>query len=302
MMAVLLGVPMTFRSGFLRAKKRFGIVSMVGIIAAVSDLVISVVFVLAGWGTTGAIAALVVTQLIAFLCAAHYARRLGFTESLRSGMFRLPDFKLVLPELKYAALVLVGSLAITALYSIDSVAVKHYFDAATAGQYAGISTVGRIIFFLTATDCRRAVAVHQNAPGPHPKQADAAQIVRADVRHRRRGPVSFFIVAGASGAYPHGQGLPAGRRSAAALKPVDVYGFHVEPFHHVSYRTAPLLGDGYSYYRDDRHVRAAGHAPPNRPVGHRQPAARQPARCLSYWATWLGIHKFTAKQKVKHEE
>jgi len=48
-------------------------------------------------------------------------------------------------------LVLTGSLAITGMYSVDTVAVKHYFDAHTAGLYAGISTVARIIFFLTAS-------------------------------------------------------------------------------------------------------------------------------------------------------
>ncbi len=59
--------------------------------------------------------------------------------------------RLLLPELKYAGLVLAGSLTITALYSIDIIVVKHYFDAHTAGLYAGVATVARIIFFLTGS-------------------------------------------------------------------------------------------------------------------------------------------------------
>ncbi len=58
---------------------------------------------------------------------------------------------LLRPEFKYAGLVLMGSLTITALYSIDIVFVKHHFDAHTAGLYAGIATVARIIFFLTGS-------------------------------------------------------------------------------------------------------------------------------------------------------
>jgi O-antigen/teichoic acid export membrane protein len=151
MLAVVVTVPLAFRSAFLRGMQHFGLAAAIGIIGAAGDLLVSVIFVLAGWHTTGAIAALVVAQLIAFSCATRYARKSGFTESLHGNLFRLPDFRLILPELKYALLVLVSSLAITALYSIDTVAVKHYFDAHTAGLYAGISTIARVIFFLTAS-------------------------------------------------------------------------------------------------------------------------------------------------------
>lgn len=150
-LAVLLGTPLTFRTGYLRGKQFFGLVSLAGIIGSACDLIFSVILVLAGFGTTGAIFGLALAQFVAFGYAAYNARRHGFTESIRTGFFRLPDFRLILPELKYSVLVLTGSLAITGLYSIDTVAIKHYFDAHTAGLYAGISTVARIIFFLTAS-------------------------------------------------------------------------------------------------------------------------------------------------------
>jgi O-antigen/teichoic acid export membrane protein len=149
--AVLVSVPLAFRNSYLRGKKRFAQVSTLNFTAAAADLVFAVLFVLAGWRTTGAMLGLVAAQLIAFGFAAYLAKRDGFTESIHDSFFRLPDFKLLLPELKYAALVLCGSLAITLMYSVDTIAVKHYFDANTAGQYAGIATVGRIIFFLTGS-------------------------------------------------------------------------------------------------------------------------------------------------------
>lgn len=150
MIAVVAGVPATFCLGFLRGLKKFGIVSIVGIIMSAADIILSVILVLMGFGTIGAVSALALAQLIAFGYAAAKARELGFTESLRGSIFKLPDFKLMLPELKYALLVLVGSLAVTAMYSLDSIAVKHFFNAHQAGVYAGISTVARIIFFVTA--------------------------------------------------------------------------------------------------------------------------------------------------------
>jgi O-antigen/teichoic acid export membrane protein len=47
--------------------------------------------------------------------------------------------------------VLVCSLAVISMLTIDNLAVKHYFDAHTAGLYAGVATVARILFFLTAS-------------------------------------------------------------------------------------------------------------------------------------------------------
>lgn len=149
-MAVTVTVPLTFRNAFLRGKQRFGLVSLAFILAAGGDLVLSVVLVLGGWGTPGAAFALVLAQFLGFLYAAYNAKKYGFSEPIRR-IFTKPNLRFVLPELKYALLVLTGSLTITGLYSVDIVAIKHFFDAHTAGLYAGISTIGRIIFFLTAS-------------------------------------------------------------------------------------------------------------------------------------------------------
>lgn len=149
-LAVAVTVPLTFRNAFLRGKHFFGLVSLAGILAAAGDLVLSIIFVLFGWHSTGAILGLVAAQLLAFFYAAWNAKRHGFAPAI-THIFSKPDIRFVLPELKYAALVLVGSLTITGFYSIDAVAIKHFFDAHTAGLYAGVSTIARIIFFLTAS-------------------------------------------------------------------------------------------------------------------------------------------------------
>jgi O-antigen/teichoic acid export membrane protein len=149
--AIVVSVPSTFRSAYLRGKKYFGLTSIAGLVAAAAKLAFSAVLILLGFGTVGAITGLVLAQLASFMYAAFKARQVGFDQSLWTNFFRLPDMRLILPELKYAGLVLVCSLTITAFYSIDIIAVKHYFDAHTAGEYAGIATVARIIFFLTAS-------------------------------------------------------------------------------------------------------------------------------------------------------
>lgn len=146
--AMITSVPLTFRSGFARGEKKFGVASLSLLIAAVAKLIISVGLVMLGLGVTGAIFGIVFAQVIAFLYAARWAARLGFSRPADTNYKTLPDIKRLMPEIRYASSVLVSLLSVTLLLSIDIIVVKYYFDARTAGLYAGIATVGRIIYFL----------------------------------------------------------------------------------------------------------------------------------------------------------
>lgn len=149
-LALLVSVPLTFRSAYARGHKRFGIASLSQLISAAAKVALSAGFVILGFGTFGAIGGIVLAQLIAFFYAARWAGRLGFQRPAGVNYSRLPDLKVVAGELRYASFVLGGLLSITLLMSIDIVLVKYYFDAETAGLYAGIATVARVIFFLSA--------------------------------------------------------------------------------------------------------------------------------------------------------
>jgi len=150
-LAVLVSIPLMFRNSYLRGRQAFASTSVLGVMAAGADLVLAVAAVLLHWGTTGVMIALVVAQFVTFLYGAWLTRRKGFNGSWRDTLLKFPKMGIIAPELRYAAVVLVSSLTITGLYSIDTVVVKHWFDARTAGLYAGIATVARIIFFLTAS-------------------------------------------------------------------------------------------------------------------------------------------------------
>lgn len=152
--AIVVTVPFTFRSAFLRGQKAFGATSVANIIGAASKLLFSAGLVAAGLGTAGAIGGLVAAQAVAWAFAAWKASQLGLmTLPVKASDPKraLPDLRLLAPELKYGLLVFVSSFVITVQYSIDIIIVKHYFDAHTAGLYAGIASVARIIFFLTAS-------------------------------------------------------------------------------------------------------------------------------------------------------
>lgn len=151
MVALVATVPFTFRGAFLRGRQQFGLASLTNIVSAGGKLLFAVVLVVLGAGPAGAIGGLVAAQITASTWAAYWARRHGLSPATRRNVLRLPDLRLLAPELRYGALVLAGSLIVTVQYSIDIVIVKHYFDPHTAGLYAGMASVARIIFFLTAS-------------------------------------------------------------------------------------------------------------------------------------------------------
>lgn len=150
-LAVVVSVPFTFRGAFVRGRHGFGVASISNLIASAAKIVLSAGLVMIGLGTVGAMWGVTAAQFIALVYIAYWARRMGLTRAAGSKWTSRPDMTLLVPELKYAGLVLVTSLVITLQFSIDILVVKHYFDARTAGLYAGIATVARIIFFLTGS-------------------------------------------------------------------------------------------------------------------------------------------------------
>jgi len=149
--ALVISVPLAFRNAFLRAHKRFDSFSISQLIGSFTKVLLSAALVVIGFKSGGAMAGILLAQVLAFFYAAAVARRLGFFRPSSSSYRTKLDMAIIRPEIKYAGLVLLGSLAIALLSSIDIFVVKHYFDPHTAGEYAGISTVAKIIFFLTGS-------------------------------------------------------------------------------------------------------------------------------------------------------
>jgi O-antigen/teichoic acid export membrane protein len=147
-LALVVSIPLTFRSAYARGQKKFGVASISQLIGAGVKIIFSAGLVVAGLGVAGAMYGIVGAQFAAFVYAAWWAAKLGLERPRLNQYGRLPVLKDILPELRYAVIVFVGLLSITLMMSIDVIFVKYYFDAETAGQYAGVATVARIIFFL----------------------------------------------------------------------------------------------------------------------------------------------------------
>ncbi|HUC20688.1 MAG TPA: oligosaccharide flippase family protein, partial [Candidatus Polarisedimenticolaceae bacterium] len=148
-LVVLVTVPLTFANSFLQAGHRFGDLSRSGIIASAAKLVLSALLVFIGLKAFGAIAAIALAQALALVYTLF--KTPDGKPVIMSGLrFKKPRFSVMRSELPYAGLVLVASLTVNVVLGLDIIVIKHYFDPHTAGLYAGIATIARIIFYVTA--------------------------------------------------------------------------------------------------------------------------------------------------------
>lgn len=149
--AICVTVPFTFRGAFVRGRHGFGVASLSNIIASAVKIFASLVLVLLGFSTAGAIWGIAIAQCVALIYIGIWAKKMGLRQAPETRWRSRPDMKILKPELRYAGMVLITSLLITLQFSIDILVVKHYFDAHTAGLYAGIATVARVLFFVTGS-------------------------------------------------------------------------------------------------------------------------------------------------------
>ncbi len=128
---------------FIQAKLAFGFQVIVSFTSAVIKLLVGIIFVYLGYSVTGAVGALVFSVIGGFLISFIPLRTLFFSKS------KMPDIK-TKEIFRYGVPSVLTVLSLVSFISSDILLVKHFFDPVHAGQYAGLSLVGRVIFFVTA--------------------------------------------------------------------------------------------------------------------------------------------------------
>jgi O-antigen/teichoic acid export membrane protein len=90
-----------------------------------------------GFSVFGALVGFILANIIGWVLTAYFIGSYDFSQ----------NFKYIKGFLIYSIPVIIQSFAITSLYSVDLILVKHFFTSYEAGLYASLSTLGRIIFF-----------------------------------------------------------------------------------------------------------------------------------------------------------
>lgn len=133
----------TVNAAILQAKLAFIYLSVIQFIGAGLKVLLGIMLVILGFGVMGSLSAFLIALIVPFVLSFFplfylFKRNIGLAKV---------DMKQVL---LYGFPSGIAAFAITTFVSTDILLVKHFFNADQAGIYAGLSLVGRVIFFLTS--------------------------------------------------------------------------------------------------------------------------------------------------------
>ena len=129
--------------GALQGLQLFGWYSMVTLLAAALRLFFAIAFVLLGLGVNGAILGIVAAATLTYLLSFFPLR--GILRGPRTPTGSLRALWM------YSIFTAVAATGIVVLYSLDTVLARHFLNAADAGLYAALATIGRIVLFVTSS-------------------------------------------------------------------------------------------------------------------------------------------------------
>ncbi len=128
--------------GILQGMKKFKIWGWNFIFNSIIKLIISIVLVFIGFKVYGAIIGFVVGTALAVLIVIPSIKLIIYSNEKEE---KIKIFS------KQSLSTLLGIFIITLMYSIDVILARGFFSKEIAGKYAVISTIGKMIFFATAT-------------------------------------------------------------------------------------------------------------------------------------------------------
>lgn len=112
------------------------------LISSILKLAIGVIFVLIGWSVSGAMLAIVIGAVMAYWYSHKFIKKQIIKRKFKS--VDLSQF------IKYSGPVLLQALSFTSIFTVDVILAKHFLDPFSAGIYAALSTLGKIIFFAAS--------------------------------------------------------------------------------------------------------------------------------------------------------
>lgn len=128
---------------FLQAKLAFGYQVFYSLVIAIIKLGLGVFFVGIGYMVSGAVGAIVVSAIAGYFIGLYPLRFIFFNKTKSPEIDTKELFRYGIPS----ALTLLG---LVSFISSDILLVKHFFNSIQAGQYAGLSLIGRVIFFIAS--------------------------------------------------------------------------------------------------------------------------------------------------------
>lgn len=132
----------TINGSYLQSLLQFGFLSFSQALGAAVKLLMGIIFISLGFGIFGALGAFLISVIVTFLIA---FTRLKFLFTFTKEKVNIPLWDMV----KYAFPAMITSIALSSFISSDVILAKHFLTGQQAGLYAGLSLVGKVIFYFT---------------------------------------------------------------------------------------------------------------------------------------------------------
>ncbi|MEO5690814.1 MAG: hypothetical protein ABIQ64_01370 [Candidatus Saccharimonadales bacterium] len=152
---LIINVPATSRSFILQAQKRLGTLSIAGVVFAIGKLFLGVTFI---WLFTDDVFAAITGYVIAQIVMLAYVRnktrdvyKYSVFKSVVQTSRKLSDDHITKGHIHYGLAILIILSGLALLYTSDTIIARLFFDSHTLGIYSGISSIARIIYFVTAS-------------------------------------------------------------------------------------------------------------------------------------------------------
>lgn len=132
--------------GVLQGGQKFFDVSFTSALEALLKLVIGIALIKIGLGVSGAMFGMILATSIVYFVTLLPLKKLLQTKDDSKDKSFIFDKKEIIT---YTIPALISATLLAIALNIDIILVKHYFDAETAGVYAAISTIAKIILYAT---------------------------------------------------------------------------------------------------------------------------------------------------------
>lgn len=148
LLSLLFLLPININRGFLQGVQNFRIAAALNVLEMAARLGLGILLVTLGFYVNGALSAVVLAVGISYLVSLLPIKKTFFS----SKKDKTPTkFKFDRREIiNYSWPTLISSIFLAISLNLDIILVKHYFSPFEAGTYAAISTIAKIILYVTA--------------------------------------------------------------------------------------------------------------------------------------------------------
>lgn len=142
--ATIFGYLALLNNTFLQSNLSFKTLSFSSSLSQFLKMIVGFLLVIFGFGIVGAMVGYTVSLLVPTLIGIIYFRKIIFASHLEK--VHIPYKSLIQYGIPSAIVIF----CLNSFISTDIILVKHLFDPRSAGLYAGLSLIGKVIFYLTA--------------------------------------------------------------------------------------------------------------------------------------------------------